>query len=143
MSGSDLIYCFTCPGCSESVALPRQSPLGSVGASQFQCTSAWPILFLCSRFSLIGLVSPSAVHLSANYLVDQTYRTNSLWAIDGDCRLENCGRRHSLYTYCLRDTDPISILHTFLSIHPHISCLGGHPAKFHRDHLTVSRLTVA
>lgn len=143
VSGPNLIYCFACPGCGEFIALPRQCPLGSVGPSQFQCTSVWPIHFLCSRFSTIGKVAPSAVHLATELLVDQTHRMNSLWAIDGDCRLANCGKRHSFYTYCLKDTEPSFILQTFMSTNPHVPCLGGHPAKFHRDYLTVSRLTMS
>lgn len=143
MSGQNLIYCFACPGCGESIQLPRQSSLGSVGPSQFQCTSVWPILFLCSRFASINTVSPSDVHLATDLVVDRTRHLNSLWTIDGDCRLENCGKRHSLYTYSLSDADPHSILHTFLSTKPLISCLGGHPARFHRDYLTISRVLMS
>lgn len=143
VSGPNLIFCFTCPGCGESITLPRQSVLGTVGSSDFLCTSAWPILFLCSRYSSISTVSSSAVHLATELLVDKTRRLNSLWAIDGDCRLENCGKRHSLYTYSLREADPGLILHTFMSVNPSIPCLGGHPARFHRDHLTISRLVTS
>lgn len=75
--------------------------------------------------------------------MDKTRRLNALWAIDGDCRLENCGKRHSLYTYCLREADPDLILHTFMSINPNISCLGGHPAKFHRNYMTISRVVAS
>jgi len=68
---------------------------------------------------------------------------NSLWEIDGGCSLANCGKLHSIYTYRLTDADPDSIVHSFLSMNPHIPCLGGHPAKFQRDHLSANRLNMA
>jgi hypothetical protein len=143
LAGANLIYCFQCPGCGELVCLPRQSPLGSFGASQYLCTGVWPIQFLCRRLSSIGAISQSAIHLSTELLIAQAARMNSLWEIDGECRLENCGKRHSIFTYYARDADPTSVSRMFISIHPAISCLGGHPAKFHRDHLTANRFLMS
>jgi hypothetical protein len=67
---------------------------------------------------------------------------NFFWEIHGDCCLENCGKRHAVYTYFQKGADPDSILQTFMGLKPSITCLGGHTAKFHRDRLTVNRLIV-
>lgn len=143
MSGPNLTYHFPCPGCGESVALPPYSRLGWAGSSQFLHTAIWPILFLCPRYSFIREVPKSAVRLATELSIGQTYSMNSLWGIEGDCCLENCCKRHSIYSYGLKDSDPNSILHTFMSINPHIPCLGGHTAKFRREHLVVNRLTMS
>jgi len=75
-------------------------------------------------------------------MIGQTMRKNCLWEIVGDCCLENCGKRHSVYTYCLKGADPNSIRQTFIAVKPSINCLGGHPAKFHRDRVSVNCLAM-
>ncbi|MGB0063928.1 MAG: hypothetical protein WBP85_05730 [Terracidiphilus sp.] len=136
-------YSFPCPGCGELIALPLQSRLGWAGSSQFLHTAIWPVLFLCNRYSSIAEVPFSSVRLATDLLIGQKHRTDYLLIIEGDCCLENCGKRHTIYTHCPSGADPQSILQTFLGVNPYIACLGGHPAKFHRDRLGFSRLSVS
>ena len=143
MSGPNFSYCFSCPGCGEPVALPRQSRLGWAGSAQFLHTAVWPILFLCPRFSFISEVSRSAVSLATEVPLGHARRTNSLWEIAGDCCLESCNKRHYVYTYSLNDANPNVILHSFLGIKPAIVCLGGHSAKFQSGRLNVNRMAMA
>lgn len=85
-------------------------------------------------------MSGSTVRLATDLVTGRTSRLNSLWEIDASCCLENCGKRHFVYTYCQKGADPDSILQKFMGVKPSIACLGGHTAKFHRDRLTASRL---
>jgi hypothetical protein len=140
LPGPELIYSFPCPGCGQFISLPRQSHLGSVSPSQYLCSAVWPILFICPQLSLMSAIPPSKIQLTPRLFNGKTPRMNTLWEIDAVCRLENCGRRRSVYTYCLNDTEPNSILQMFLNVRPQIDCLGGHPAKFHRDSLIANRL---
>jgi hypothetical protein len=100
----------------------------------------WPITFLCSRYSSIAAIPSSAIRLSADLLLGRVNGVDNLLVIEGDCSLENCGKRHAIFTHCPADADSSSIIKGFLSVSPNIACLGGHPAKFHRDRLGVSRL---
>ncbi len=133
-------YSFPCPGCRELIALPPQSRLGWAGTSQFLHTAVWPITFLCNRHSSIAEIPASAIHLSTDSLNGKMYGVDTLLAIEGDCGLENCGKRHTIYTHCPSNTDSNLIIRGFLSLNPNVACLGGHPAKFQRDRLGVSRL---
>lgn len=142
-AGLSINYSFPCPACRELIALPPQSRLGWAGSSQFLHTAVWPISFLCNRYASIAEIPSSAIRLSTDLVIGKMYRMDSILVIEGDCCLENCGKRHAIYTHYPSDTDANSILKTFLSVNPYITCLGGHPAKFHRDHLGVSRLLVS
>ncbi len=122
------------------IALPPQSRLGWAGSSQFLHTAVWPITFLCNRYSSIAEIPSSAIRLSTDLLMGRINGIDTLLVIEGDCSLENCGKRHTIYTHCPSNTDSNSIIKGFLSVNPNIACLGGHPAKFHRDRLGVSRL---
>ncbi len=133
-------YSFPCPGCRELIALPPQSRLGWAGSSRFLHTAVWPISFLCNRYASIAEIPSSTIRLSTDLRIGKMQDANTILLIEGDCSLENCGKRHSIYTHYPGDTDANSILKTFLSVNPYITCLGGHPAKFHRDRLGVSRL---
>lgn len=141
-AGLTVNYSFPCPGCGELIALPPQSRLGWAGSSQFLATAIWPIPFLCNRYTSVSEVPSSAIRLSADFLARQPRRADSFLIIEGDCCLENCGKRHFIYTHFPGDTEPGSILQTFLSSNPYISCLGGHTAKFQRDRLGISRLAL-
>jgi hypothetical protein len=121
--------------------LPRQSPLGWVGPSQYLYTAIWPILVFCSQVSRVSEVQRTSVQLATETLMGPEQRASSLWEIRGACRLENCGRHHRIYTHCRNIADPNSVLQSFMGAKPSITCLGGHSAKFHRDHLTLNRLT--
>jgi hypothetical protein len=143
VTGPNLLYCFPCPGCGELVCLPRQSPLGSFTASQYLCAGIWPILFLCHRLSSINEVLQSAIHLATELSLGQAAGRKTLWEIDAECCLQNCGKRHSIYTCQSRDTDPATVSRLFMSIGPRIACLGGHPAKFHRDRLMANRFIMS
>lgn len=134
-----VIYSFPCPGCRELIALPYQSSLGWAGSSQFLHTAVWPVYFLCHRLSSIAEVHPSSIRLAT----ERMNPMNFILVINGDCCLENCGKRHAIYTHCPSGMEPSTILMTFLSVNPYIPCLGGHPAKFHRDRLGINRLSVA
>jgi hypothetical protein len=138
-----LNYSFPCPGCRELIALPPQSRLGWAGSSQYLHTAIWPMLFLCNRYASIAEVPPSAVRLASGLMIGRMSRMDSILVIEGDCCLENCGKRHEIYTHYPGDADQNSILQAFLRTNPFISCLGGHPAKFQRDRLIVNRLTMA
>ncbi|MGH9560405.1 MAG: hypothetical protein ACRD3S_03030 [Terracidiphilus sp.] len=142
-AGLSVSYSFPCPGCGEFIALPAQSRLGWAGSSQFLATALWPVPFLCNRHLSIAEVPSSAVRLATNLVVGQRHRADPIVVIEGDCCLENCGKRHAVYTHYPSGTNQNSILQAFLSCNPYISCLGGHSAKFHRDRLAVRRLTTA
>jgi hypothetical protein len=103
----------------------------------------WPITFLCNRNSSIAEIPSSAICLSTDLLIGRISDMDTLLLIEGDCSLENCGKRHSIYTHCPHATNPNSLLQAFLSSNPYISCLGGHTAKFQRDRLGVSRLSIS
>lgn len=142
-AGLSVNYSFPCPGCGELIALPPQSRLGWAGSSQFLPTAVWPVPVLCSRHASVAEVPSSSIRLSADFMSRKTQVVDSVLIIEGDCCLENCGKRHAIYTHCPADTDQTSILQTFLRTNPYITCLGGHPAKFQRDRLGVTRLTIA
>ena len=143
MSGPNLAYCFPCPGCGEFIFLPRQSALGFFSTSQYLCTGVWPILFLCTRLSSLGEVPRSAIHFATELSISGTKRTGTLWEIGGDCCLESCGKRHSIYAHFSAEADPAAVSRVFMTINPRIWCIGGHSAKFHRDHLIASRLLLS
>jgi hypothetical protein len=131
LTGS-LFYCFPCPGCGESIPLPRRSPLGIFYGQQFvSAIDIWPIWFLCLRAAKVREVIRSAIHLGTEAVQRHGARANSIWGIDCECTLDNCGKRHSIYTSYLRDSDPSALSRLLLDVHPMVPCLGGHPAKFH------------
>jgi hypothetical protein len=136
----NLAYCFPCPGCGDLISLPQLSPLGGAFASQYQCTDLWPILFLCTRFAQIGEVRQETIHPGPDALIHKPDIPSSLWEIDCECSLENCRKRHTIYTLDLRDADPVAVSRMFLSINPEVACLGGHSAKLHRQHVTAYRV---
>lgn len=139
----NLAFCFPCPACSELIPLPGQSALGAIAALQYYCTYIWPIRFFCQRFSAIREVSPSTIHLSTERLINRSARQRSLWQIDCECCLESCGRHHSIYTGYERDASSDSLCGLLINSNPIVACLGGHPAKFRREHLTAFRVAGA
>jgi hypothetical protein len=139
----NLVFCFPCPACGELIPLPAQGALGAIAAFQYYCAYVWPIRFFCQRFSVVREVSGSTIHLASEKMISQTSRQRSLWQIDCECCLENCGKLHSIYTGYERDAPPDVLCRKLFSSNPMVKCLGGHPAKFRREHLTAFRLAGA
>jgi len=139
----NLVFCFPCPACSELIPLPAQSALGAIAAVQYFCTYVWPIRFFCQRFSVVREVSQSTIHLATDKMIFQTSRQRSIWQIDCECCLESCGKLHSIYTGYERDASAELICRKLIGSNPTVACLGGHPAKFRREHLTAYRLVGA
>ena len=138
---SPLLYCFPCPGCGESIPLPRRSALGiHYGQQYVSATDAWPIRFLCFRAAKVYEVLRSAIHLGTEAARRQGAAVTSIWAIDFECTLDNCGKRHSIYTNYLRDAEPSALSRMLLGVHPTVPCIGGHPAKFRNGRVTAYRL---
>jgi len=125
------------------IPLPAQSALGAIAAFQYYCAYIWPIRFFCQRFSVVREVSPSTIHLAAGTTIGQTSRQRSLWQIDCECCLESCGKLHSIYTGYERDAAPDLLCRLLINSNPLVACLGGHPAKFRREHLSAFRLAGA
>jgi hypothetical protein len=139
----NLIFCFPCPACGELIPLPAQSALGAIAAFQYYCARVWPIRFLCQRFSVVREVSESTIHMTTKKLISQVSNQRSLWQIDCECCLESCGKLHSIYTGYERDAPPDIVCGILINSNPTVACLGGHPAKFRREHLTAFRIAGA
>jgi hypothetical protein len=134
-----LLHCFLCPGCGESIFLPRQSSLGIADALLYLTTSIWPIRFLCSRLERMYEVRPVAVHLGTE-AVRHLPNQPSLWEIDCECSLESCGKRHCIYTTLPKESEPRMVTRLLLKSNPLVSCIGGHPAKFRGGNMIAYRL---
>ena len=135
-----LIYCFGCPGCGETVVLPRTSALGTSDSLQYFFTNQWPVRYLCHRTEHIYEISKAAIRLGCEFQQAKTTASVSMWSIECECAVESCGKRHAIYTTEARDVQPAALAGQFFKMNPAVVCLGGHSAKFSRARMAAFRL---
>jgi hypothetical protein len=134
------VYCFACPLCSESIALPRQNHLGKYVDLRYQPSGEWPITLLCSRYARLSEVPPESIRLETRVALGPISGPMVLWRIESECAHENCGANYAIYTTSYADESTEGVMRFLSDANPVIDCVGDHRLEFSLDRMKAEKL---
>ena len=102
------IYQLECPGCGESIVLPRQSPLGKYAGLEYQRQGIWPPIFLCRQTERLYEVSSLIHSIEVTRLPLKS--DLSLWEIDCECAYNHCGKMNLIFAKYSTTVNPGAIV---------------------------------
>jgi len=96
------LFVLHCPGCSETIVLPRRSPLGTYGNLQYQPTDMWPLTYLCQSCGLVSELQVEEIHLEDVRALAQSIHSENLWRYDFSCGQGNSYMMIAIHTKGLK-----------------------------------------
>jgi hypothetical protein len=96
------LFVLHCPGCQETIVLPRRSLLGTCGHLQYRPTDIWPLTYLCQYCGLVSELQAEAIRLESVEAPDQSQHSESLWSFEFSCGRANYERHLTIYTKGLK-----------------------------------------